>query len=91
MSIVPSKSDEESVLEKFHSEACHLLQAQRAILGRDREDLTPLSPTNRGALLLGNLLWQIRNGGWSQWCRNGYLALAARMLPGFTTAASVPR
>jgi hypothetical protein len=46
--------------------------AHRALLDLARINLDGLSPTHRGAYLLGCLIGQVRNGGFAQWVKNGY-------------------
>ena len=63
----------EELLWSLFTKAAGYLTAQSALVPElPCDELEILSAQERAALLLGNLLGQVRNGGFRQWIGNGY-------------------
>lgn len=60
------------LLWPLYEKACGHVHGQAVLLDALHDELLILSPPERAAYLLGNLIGQVRNGGWEQWVTNEY-------------------
>lgn len=70
--IIINSNNPNDLLWPLLDRACGLIRNQAALLDARHDELIILSPPERAAYLLGNLIGQVRNGGWQQWVGNGY-------------------
>lgn len=68
----PAQTQKTDLLWPLCDNAGELVYGGSMLLGSEHADLTILSREQRVAYLLGCLIWQVRNGGWSWWVQNGY-------------------